>query len=89
MARLSYDALLDFIAFEGEEAFLGELRRMGHVPAPIQLCEGEVSADDALSYAVALRALGQLGQAQEIVEAVVGASMRCTYVNHAMQAAEA
>ena len=75
MARLRFDALLDFVEHQGEVAFLGELRRMGMRPGVVQFCEGEMEAEEALTYAVTLRGLGWEGQAQEVVEAVVEAAM--------------
>lgn len=75
MARLRFDALLDFVEHQGEVAFLGELRRMGMRPTTVQFCEGEMEAEEALTYAVTLRGLGWEGQAQEVVEAVVEAAM--------------
>ncbi|HNC96473.1 MAG TPA: hypothetical protein PKY30_10345 [Myxococcota bacterium] len=75
MARLRFDALLDFVEHQGEVAFLGELRRMGMRPSSVVLCEGELEAEEALTYAVTLRGLGWEGQAQEVVEAVVEAAM--------------
>ena len=58
MARLRFDALLDFVEHQGEVAFLGELRRMGMRPSSVVLCEGELEAEEALTYAVTLRGLG-------------------------------
>ncbi len=75
MARLQFDRLLDFVEHEGSEAFLCELRRAGIEPAPVRLYEGLCSPEEALTLAVALRGFGWEGQAREVLEVLVGASM--------------
>lgn len=89
MARLRFDSLLDFVEHQGEEAFFAELRRMGMVPMEVELCEGPMEPEEAVVYAVALRGLGWEGQAQEVMEAVVGAAMRLSPSTFGAAAAEA
>lgn len=76
MARLRFDALLDFVEHEGEAAFFAELCRMGMVPRSVDFCEGPMEAEEAVVFAVALRGLGWESQAQEVMELVVGSAMR-------------
>ena len=49
MARLRFDALLDFVEHQGEVAFLGELRRLGMRPGVVQFCEGEMEAEERVN----------------------------------------
>lgn len=89
MARLRMDALLEYAEHEGEAAFLSELRRMEMVPSPVTLCEGRMEAEEAVVYAVALRSLGWVQAAEEVMEAVVGAALRRSVRNWGTVAAEA
>lgn len=73
----------------GKQLFFRSFRRMEMVPSPVTLCEGRMEAEEAVVYAVALRSLGWVQAAEEVMEAVVGAACRRSVRNWGTVAAEA